>query len=35
MRLTLVTFGTKGDCRPMVALALGLAIARFCGRQGA
>ncbi|SPA25924.1 hypothetical protein CBM2637_A20020 [Cupriavidus taiwanensis] len=31
----LVTFGTKGDCRPMVALALGLAIARFCGRQGA
>ncbi|SPA47504.1 protein of unknown function [Cupriavidus taiwanensis] len=25
----------KGDCRPMVALALGLAIARFCGRQGA
>ncbi|SOY41295.1 hypothetical protein CBM2587_A10260 [Cupriavidus taiwanensis] len=24
MRLTLITFGTQGDCRPIVALALGL-----------
>jgi len=24
MRLTLITFGTQGDCRPMVALGLGL-----------
>lgn len=24
MRLTLITFGTEGDCRPMIALGLGL-----------